>query len=77
MSEIRALDKVLENDEELNNKDETKEIRRYHCDLVNLESCREAFRGTDVVLHCAGLVDYDYRANADALQKNNVEGKTK
>ncbi|XP_011503426.1 PREDICTED: 3 beta-hydroxysteroid dehydrogenase/Delta 5--_4-isomerase type 1 [Ceratosolen solmsi marchali] len=76
VSEIRALDKVQacnNNNNDLSYNDTKGKLKLYECDLVNLESCREAFRNTHVVLHCAGFVSYDYPANVDELQKNNVQ----
>ncbi|XP_008216462.1 3 beta-hydroxysteroid dehydrogenase/Delta 5--_4-isomerase type 4 [Nasonia vitripennis] len=76
VSEIRALDKNFHcnnNEAESNYKDEKKKIRPYLCDLTNLESCREAFKGADVVLHCAALVSYDYPPDVVELRKNNVD----
>lgn len=73
--EIRALDKLPgENHNEMFYKNDNNKIQFYECDLVDLESCRNAFRGVDVVLHCAGYVDYEYPPDVNELQKNNVEG---
>lgn len=78
--EIRALDKTnVSGTNNVNNnqtiyKDVNNKIKYCRCDLVNLEACRKDFRGVDVVLHCAGYVDYEYPPNVDELQKNNVDG---
>jgi nucleoside-diphosphate-sugar epimerase len=76
--EIRALDKVHtcnNNNSELTNNDTKGKLKLYQCDLVNLENCREAFRDVHVVLHCAAFISYDYPANVEELQRNNVQGK--
>ncbi|KAJ8679873.1 hypothetical protein QAD02_015660 [Eretmocerus hayati] len=73
--EIRALDKVPVSKDKcaIIYEDKRDKIKRYLCDLTDVESCREAFRNVDVVLHCAALVSYDYPPNVDELQKNNVD----
>ncbi|XP_058798056.1 3 beta-hydroxysteroid dehydrogenase/Delta 5--_4-isomerase type 1 isoform X2 [Phymastichus coffea] len=75
VSEIRAVDKLIphDNDDDVfGYKESEGKVRLYHGDLVSAESCRDAFRGADVVLHCAALVDYDYPPDVDELRKNNI-----
>ncbi|XP_023246176.1 3 beta-hydroxysteroid dehydrogenase/Delta 5--_4-isomerase type 1 [Copidosoma floridanum] len=68
VAEVRALDKA-----EIEDCEETEKLRLYRCDLLDAEACREAFRGADVVMHCAGLVDYRYPPDVDSLRRNNVD----
>ncbi|XP_014223333.1 3 beta-hydroxysteroid dehydrogenase/Delta 5--_4-isomerase type 4 [Trichogramma pretiosum] len=66
VKEVRGLDKVkfsLSHDK----------LKLFHCDLLDVESCREAFHNVDVVLHCAAYVSYEYPADREKLEKNNVQ----
>ncbi|XP_063975948.1 3 beta-hydroxysteroid dehydrogenase/Delta 5--_4-isomerase type 1 [Diachasmimorpha longicaudata] len=76
VSEIRGLDKVPLEDYSIIGCSEIEgsaKIQFFINDLLNIEDCRGPFRNADVVIHCAGLVSYDFPPNYEELQKNNVD----
>ncbi|XP_054275937.1 3 beta-hydroxysteroid dehydrogenase type 7 [Macrosteles quadrilineatus] len=43
-------------------------------DITAPDSCKNAFRDVDCVIHCAALVTYDYPSDLRRLQNINVQG---
>ncbi|XP_015114386.1 3 beta-hydroxysteroid dehydrogenase/Delta 5--_4-isomerase type 1 [Diachasma alloeum] len=76
VSEIRGLDKVALRDYSIVGSGGIKrssKFKHFINDLLDVESCRDAFINTDVVIHCAGLVSYEFPPNYGKLQRNNVD----
>ncbi|MCG1008822.1 NAD(P)-dependent oxidoreductase [Salinicoccus sp. ID82-1] len=48
------------------------EMKRISLDITNLQDCREAFRGMDVVIHLAG--DPSPEADFESVMRINIEG---
>ncbi|KAK3916356.1 3 beta-hydroxysteroid dehydrogenase/Delta 5--4-isomerase [Frankliniella fusca] len=48
-------------------------VRADLADEADEAACEEAFRGADLVIHCAGLEDRSYPADLHALHRNNVQ----
>ncbi|XP_011299580.1 3 beta-hydroxysteroid dehydrogenase/Delta 5--_4-isomerase type 1 [Fopius arisanus] len=76
VSEIRALDKVPLDDYSIVGScgdDYCSKINFFINNLLDVEECRSVFLNTDIVIHCAALVSYDFPPNYEELQKNNVD----